>query len=89
MGGWHDGYKQHGCRHLVENLDAPVKGLVGPWNHKYPHFAVPGPQIDFLQAKCCSWWDRWLKGIENGAEDWPEPMRVWVMDSVLRPRPAL
>ena len=79
VGGWHDGYRNT-VAHLVENLDAPVKGLVGPWNHKYPHFGVPGPQIDFL-GEMLRWWDRWLKGIENGAEDWPE-MRVWVMDSV-------
>ncbi|WP_197918717.1 CocE/NonD family hydrolase [Thiosulfatihalobacter marinus] len=79
VGGWHDGYRNT-MAHLVENLDAPVKGLVGPWNHKYPHFAVPGPRIDFL-GEMLRWWDRWLKGVDNGAEDWPE-MRVWVMDSV-------
>ena len=47
VGGWHDGYRNT-IAHLVENLDAPVKGIVGPWNHKYPHIGVPGPQIDFL-----------------------------------------
>ncbi len=79
VGGWHDGYR-NAIAHLVENLDAPVKGLVGPWNHKYPHFAVPGPQIDFL-GEMLTWWDRWLKGSENNVEEWPD-YRVWVMDSV-------
>lgn len=79
VGGWHDGYRNT-MAHLVENLDAPVKGLIGPWNHKYPHFAWPGPQIDFL-GEMLRWWDRWLKGIENGAESLPD-MRVWMMDSV-------
>lgn len=79
VGGWHDGYRNT-VSHLVENLDAPVKGLIGPWNHKYPHFGMPGPQIDFL-GEMLTWWDRWLKGIENGAEDLPD-YRTWVMDSV-------
>ncbi|MGR3711570.1 MAG: CocE/NonD family hydrolase [Shimia sp.] len=79
VGGWHDGYRNT-IAHLVENLDAPVKGLVGPWNHKYPHFAVPGPQIDFL-GEMLRWWDRWLKYEDNGADAWPD-MRLWVMDSV-------
>jgi putative CocE/NonD family hydrolase len=79
VGGWHDGYRNT-ITHLVENLDAPVKGLIGPWIHKYPHFAAPGPQIDFL-GEMLQWWDRWLKGVENGAEHSPD-MRRWLMDSV-------
>ncbi len=35
--------------------------------HQYPHTAVPGPKIGFLQL-AIRWWDRWLKGVENGAE---------------------
>jgi len=79
VGGWHDGYRNT-MAHLVENLDAPVKGLIGPWNHKYPHFGMPGPQIDFL-GEMLRWWDRWLKDIDNGADDLPD-MRAWVMDGV-------
>ena len=48
VGGWHDGYRNT-ISHLVSNLDGPVKGLIGPWNHKYPHIAAPGPQIDFFR----------------------------------------
>jgi len=79
IGGWHDGYRNT-VSHLVSNISAPVKGIVGPWIHKYPHFAVPRPAIGFLQV-ALRWWDRWLKGIENGAEDDPA-YRAWVMDSV-------
>jgi putative CocE/NonD family hydrolase len=79
VGGWHDGYRNT-IAHLVENLDAPVKGIVGPWNHKYPHIGVPGPQIDFL-GEMLRWWDHWLKGIDRGVEDDPA-YRVYVMDSV-------
>ncbi len=79
VGGWHDGYRNT-IAHLVENLDAPVKGLVGPWNHKYPHFGMPGPQIDFL-GEMLAWWDRWLKDVDNGADKWPD-MRAWIMEGV-------
>lgn len=79
VGGWHDGYRNT-ISHLVENLTAPVKGIVGPWNHKYPHVGVPGPQIGFLQ-EALRWWDRWLKDIETGVENDPD-YRVWLMDSV-------
>ncbi|WP_294223837.1 CocE/NonD family hydrolase [uncultured Shimia sp.] len=79
VGGWHDGYRNT-ISHLVENLASPVKGLIGPWNHKYPHFAVPGPQIDFL-GELLLWWDHWLKGKENEVASLPD-MRRWLMDSV-------
>lgn len=82
IGGWHDGYRNT-VSHLVENVSAPVKGIVGPWIHKYPHFAAPEPRIGFLQ-EALRWWDRWLKGVDNGAENDPA-YRAWLMDSV---RPA-
>ena len=79
IGGWHDGYRNT-ISHLVENLDAPVKGIVGPWIHKYPHYAGPEPRIGFLQ-EARRWWDRWLKGTDNGAESLPV-YRAWLMDSI-------
>jgi putative CocE/NonD family hydrolase len=79
VSGWADGYSNAVFR-LMENLSVPRKGLLGPWSHKYPHEGVPGPAIGFLQ-EVRAWWDRWLKGIENGAEN--EPMfRVWMQYSV-------
>ncbi len=79
IGGWHDGYRNT-ISHLVSNLSSPVKGIVGPWNHKYPHIAAPEPKIGFLQ-EAKRWWDRWLKGIETGVEKDPD-YRAWLMDSV-------
>ncbi len=79
VGGWGDAYKNAVSR-LVQGIQAPVKGIVGPWIHKYPHFAVPHPQIGFLQ-EALRWWDRWLKGIETGVEDDPA-MRLYVMDGL-------
>jgi putative CocE/NonD family hydrolase len=78
VGGWGDGYKNAVSR-LVQGIDAPVKGIVGPWIHKYPHFAVPKPAIGFLQEGL-RWWDRWLKDIGTGVEQDPA-MRLYVMDS--------
>lgn len=77
VGGWADGYSNAVFR-LLSGIEAPVKGLVGPWAHKYPHFAKPGPQIGFLQ-ECLRWWDQWLKGIETGIMDEPQ-LRAWVED---------
>ncbi|MDP3897801.1 MAG: CocE/NonD family hydrolase [Mesorhizobium sp.] len=82
FGGWHDGYRNTPA-HLAGNIAAPVKAIVGPWIHKYPHYAAPGPAIGFLQ-EALRWWDRWLKGIDTGVEADPA-YRAWLMDSV---RPA-
>jgi hypothetical protein len=83
VGGWTDGYTNTIPR-LLQHLAVPRKGLVGPWAHAYPHFALPGPQIGFLQ-EALRWWDYWLKGLDNGVMD--EPMlRAWMTESV-RPAP--
>ncbi|MGQ0611496.1 MAG: CocE/NonD family hydrolase [Paracoccaceae bacterium] len=66
FGGWADNYMNF-VGELVEHMPVPAKGIVGPWVHQYPHTAVPGPAIGFLQL-ALRWWDRWLKGIQNGAE---------------------
>jgi putative CocE/NonD family hydrolase len=81
VGGWGDAYK-NAVPQLVEALDG-AKGIVGPWVHKYPHFAVPEPRIGFLQ-EALRWWDRWLKDIDSGVETDPD-YRAYVMDGV---RPA-
>ena len=65
-GGWADNY-MNTVSALVENCVGPVKGIVGPWVHQYPHVAVPGPKVGFLQ-EAVRWWDRWLKNVQNGAE---------------------
>ena len=82
IGGWADNY-MNTVAHLVENLDVPAKGIVGPWVHQYPHQATPEPRIGFLQ-EALRWWDRWLRGLPNGAEDDPA-YRVWRQNSA---RPA-
>jgi uncharacterized protein len=77
-GGWADNY-MNTVAALVEHAPAPVKGVVGPWVHQYPHTAVPGPQVGFLQM-ALRWWDRWLKEVPNGAEADPA-YRAYVLHS--------
>ena len=79
IGGWADGYSNAVPR-MLERLTCPRKGLVGPWAHKYPHFARPGPAIGFLQ-EALRWWDHWLKGRDTGVMEGPE-YRLWVEDWV-------
>ncbi len=78
IGGWADGYSNAVGR-LLAGLPGPRKGLIGPWAHAFPHNALPGPTIGYLQ-EALRWWDHWLKGIETGIM--AEPMlRVWMQDS--------
>ena len=79
VGGWQDGYSNAVPR-LLANLSCPVKGLVGPWGHKYPHNGIPGPAIGFLQESL-RWWDHWLKGRDTGIMDEPA-YRVWLEEPV-------
>ncbi|MEL6451947.1 MAG: CocE/NonD family hydrolase [Pseudomonadota bacterium] len=81
VGGWGDAYK-NAVPQIADNIPG-AKGIIGPWVHKYPHFAVPEPRIGFLQ-EALRWWDRWLKDTPNGAEDDPN-LRTYLMDGV---RPA-
>lgn len=78
VSGWADGYTNTVFR-LMENLDVPRKGLVGPWGHTYPHLGRPGPAIDFL-GELLRWWDRWLKGEDTGVENDPQ-ICAWMQES--------
>ncbi|MGN7247112.1 CocE/NonD family hydrolase [Janibacter anophelis] len=79
VGGWADGYTNAIFR-LLEHLEVPCHGLIGPWGHKYPHIGVPGPPIGFLQ-ELVRWWDHWLKGKDTGIDEDPV-LRAWMQDSV-------
>lgn len=81
MGGWADGYPDAVFR-LMKGLSCPRKALIGPWAHKYPHFAEPGPRIGFCQ-EALRWWDHHLKGVSTGIMDEPA-FRAWIQD----PAPA-
>ncbi|MEH3128079.1 CocE/NonD family hydrolase [Agrobacterium cavarae] len=79
IGAWADSYTNPVSR-LLENLQVPRRGIIGPWGHIYPQDGVPGPAIGFLQ-EATRWWDQWLKGEETGVMD--EPMlRAFVCDTI-------
>ncbi len=82
--GWADGYTNAAVR-MINGLTCPHRVLIGPWGHTYPHIALPGPQMGFLQ-EATRWWDRWLKDIENGVDQEP-PVRIYMQGSV-PPRPS-
>ncbi|MGO1768554.1 MAG: CocE/NonD family hydrolase [Microbacterium sp.] len=80
VGGWSDPYRDTVFR-LLDNLDVPAKGIIGPWSHQYPDRGLaPGPGIDFL-GETLRWWDRWLKGEDTGVESDPD-LRAWMNDAV-------
>lgn len=79
VSGWADGYSNAVFR-LMENLQVPRRGLIGPWSHMYPHQGLPGPAIGFLQ-EVREWCDHWLKGIDYSAMREPV-LRVWMQESV-------
>lgn len=79
FGGWSDLYRDTPFR-IAEHLKGPVKLLMGPWSHLYPHEGAPGPKADFL-GEATRFWDHWLKGKDTGLMDEP-PLRFWLQDSV-------
>jgi len=64
IGGWRDGYPNPPIR-LFERLAGPKKLLIGPWDHRYPNVAIPGPRIDHLH-EVVRWLDHWCRGIDDG-----------------------
>ncbi len=69
IGGFVDGYRDSLAR-FFEKSKAPIKALLGPWNHTFPHDAEPGPAIEWRE-EATRWWDYWLKGKQNGIMDEP------------------
>jgi len=70
IAGWADGYRNATFR-LLERLRAgevPHRLLAGPWAHASTAAALPGPRIDAV-PEMVAWWDRWLRGVDNGVDD--------------------
>ncbi|GAB2834490.1 CocE/NonD family hydrolase [Streptomyces daliensis] len=92
VGGWLDPHRGAVLR-LMEGLDAagvPVKAMIGPWAHTYPHQAEPGPAMDF-QGECVRWFAHWMgpdgpdggEDTDTGEGIMDEPrLRVWMPDPV-------
>lgn len=83
IAGWADGYRNTPLK-AVEGLGGKAKAMIGPWVHKYPHFAWPKPRADF-HGEAIRWWNRWLRDENNGAEGGPQ-VRAYILDG---PRPSV
>ena len=78
IGGFLDGYRDNIPR-FFENVKAPLKAILGPWNHSFPDDADPGPSIEW-RDEAVRWFDYWLKGEKNGILQEPRVevyMRHW------------
>jgi len=70
IGGWYDGYRDSLPR-MLENVDAPVKALIGPWSHTVPNQPYPRPGMEW-RYEAVRWFDQWLKGKDTGIMDEPK-----------------
>jgi uncharacterized protein len=51
-------------------VKAPVKAIVGAWNHTYPDEPYPKPGFDW-KPEVVRWFDQWLKDRNTGIMDEP------------------
>lgn len=72
LAGWYDAFPRDAFLWFA-NLTVPQKLVVGPWFH--------GQTDGFdLATERVRWFDRWLKGIQNGIDREP-PIRYYVIDA--------
>ncbi|MEB2400461.1 MAG: CocE/NonD family hydrolase [Alcaligenaceae bacterium] len=62
---------------LMSQLKSEAATLLGPWGHKYPNVAMPGPAIDFL-SEATNWFSRHLRGDKEIPA--PAPLRIFVAE---------
>jgi len=85
IGGMLDGYRDS-IPAMLEQSRAPIRALIGPWNHTFPNEAVPGPAIEWRED-AVRWWDHWLKGRDTGVLE--DPRLVVYMQRWHSPDPNL
>ncbi len=83
IGGWMDSYVDAALR-MQAGCAAPSRTIVGNWVHGLPASATPGPNVDELH-ELVRFFDRWLKGIPNGADS--EPPLTWFEREYATPEP--
>ncbi len=70
IGGMLDGYRDSIPR-MLQQIHAPVRALLGPWNHSEPDAAVPGPVVEW-RDQALEWWNHWLKGAPAQTPGYPK-----------------
>ncbi|MGE0463000.1 MAG: CocE/NonD family hydrolase [Vicinamibacterales bacterium] len=69
IGGWFDGYRDSIPR-MLEHAGGPVKAMIGPWSHAWPHDPYPKPGMEW-RHEAVRWFDHWLKGVDTGVMQEP------------------
>ena len=85
VAGWADGYTNNSLRTMAE-LTCSKRLILGPWAHASTETSLPGPNVDLL-PEMLRWWDRWLKGIDNGVDR--EPAILVFARRSTKPQPDL
>ena len=85
IGGMQDGYRDNVPDMLMKSK-APIKAIVGPWNHSFPNEPDFGPQIEW-RDQAVRWFDHWLKGRDTGVQQ--DPRLVIYMQHWHPPDPNL
>ena len=88
LGGWYDSYARattNNYRSLSKIKGEPIKLIMGPWTHggwgvSHAGDIDFGPEavMDDYNGFRLRWFDRWLKGIENGVEE-ERPVTLFTM----------
>jgi putative CocE/NonD family hydrolase len=68
IGGWRDVFPDAMIT-AYEQASGPRKLLMGPWLHTHPEES-PFAAVEHL-SQMVRWWDRWLKGEQNGIDTEP------------------
>ncbi len=79
IGGMLDDYRDF-VGAILENVKAPVKAEIGPWNHAWPNDGIPGPNYNNWQT-AVRWWKQWLCGEETRILREPK-LTVFMRDAV-------
>lgn len=87
IGGWYDSWALQttmSYKALSRSKHGPIKVILGPWIHGEQMHHAHG-QVEFGAGAAIDdsafhlrWYDRWLKGMNNGAES-DAPVRIFVM----------
>jgi len=85
VAGWADGYTNNSLRTMAA-LTCPRRLILGPWAHASTETSLPGPNVD-LTPEMLRWWDRWLRGIDNGIDR--EPAILVFARRSTKPQPDL
>jgi predicted acyl esterase len=85
IGGLQDGYRDNVPDMLMKSK-APLKAIVGPWNHSFPNEPDFGPSVEW-RDQAVRWFDHWLKSRDTGVER--DPRLVIYMQHWHPPDPNL